>query len=263
MHAWLTCTYYTTRRTWQPWRQIAKRGSELKQRFYSCMLPLQLGMAICAQYESAYFPASCVDNQLPLRPEAESRLWFCGLQTQQLTLVVGCPTFAIWPQNYSRNNLRRLNIKKIFWGAMPPDSPSRRATCAIIAYRKPPFQDSRSATVEVQGEQKQPCFFVGKIASSSSSSILTLFLTDITMFSLMCFSSFPEKTMLLHQHRYCILSNLTMKSGAVLCARNMLGWRMLKKNSDIPTLTFWPWDPWYETPSPVPRFYHQMSRRSS
>jgi len=39
--------------------------SELKQRFFCyAMHPLQLGMSICYQYESAYFPAPCADNQL-------------------------------------------------------------------------------------------------------------------------------------------------------------------------------------------------------
>ena len=29
---------------------------------YSCIVPLQLGMAICYQYESTYFPAPYADN---------------------------------------------------------------------------------------------------------------------------------------------------------------------------------------------------------
>ena len=37
-------------------------ASELK--LIHALLPLQLGMAICYQYESAYFPMSYVDNQL-------------------------------------------------------------------------------------------------------------------------------------------------------------------------------------------------------
>ena len=38
------------------------RASELK--LIHALLPLQLGIAICYQYESAYFPAPYADNQL-------------------------------------------------------------------------------------------------------------------------------------------------------------------------------------------------------
>ena len=49
----------------------------------------------------------------PLRPEAESHLLFCGLQTQQLGL--SRPTLAISPQEYTRNNLR-LEIPNFLQG---------------------------------------------------------------------------------------------------------------------------------------------------
>ena len=40
--------------------------SEASERIkaYSCIAPLQLGMAICNLYENAYFPVLYADNQL-------------------------------------------------------------------------------------------------------------------------------------------------------------------------------------------------------
>ena len=40
--------------------------SEVSERIkaYSCIAPLQLGMAICNLYENAYFPVLYADNQL-------------------------------------------------------------------------------------------------------------------------------------------------------------------------------------------------------
>ena len=77
----------------------------------------------------------------PLQSEAKSLLWFCRLQTQQLCLVVGRPTFAISPQAYTRNNLRRSKIQKFTWGgACPTDFSSRRATHALMVYWNPLFK---------------------------------------------------------------------------------------------------------------------------
>ena len=42
-------------------------ASKFKANFYSSLLPLQLGMAICYPYESAYFPAPYADNRNDLR----------------------------------------------------------------------------------------------------------------------------------------------------------------------------------------------------
>ena len=43
-------------------KHVATIMSELK--FIHALFPLQLGIAICYQYESAYFPMPFVDNQL-------------------------------------------------------------------------------------------------------------------------------------------------------------------------------------------------------
>ena len=66
--------------------------------------------------------------------EAESRFWFCGLQTQQLGLVVGRPTFLISSQDYFRNDLRRSNIQKFSWESMPP-RPIQQAPYALFQSR--------------------------------------------------------------------------------------------------------------------------------
>ena len=55
----------------------------------------------------------------PLRPEAESRLWFCGLQTQQLliiSLVVGCPTLP-------KSTLKRISFSSSLHSLNKQDSP--------------------------------------------------------------------------------------------------------------------------------------------
>ena len=48
---------YTTRK-----KQRVKQASKLK--LIHPLLPMQLGMAVCYQYESAYFPTPYADNQL-------------------------------------------------------------------------------------------------------------------------------------------------------------------------------------------------------
>ena len=67
-----------------------------------------------------------VDNQLLCSLCGLKRSHTCGLQG----LAVSCPIFAISPQEYTRNDLRR----SVILGGMPPDHPSRHATCT------PPFK---------------------------------------------------------------------------------------------------------------------------
>ena len=101
---------YTTRSTWQPQRQWAKRESELKQRFYSCIDPTEARvgdmLSVCERFFSPRHMriTSCYAASVT---RSGVTLWFCGLQTQQLGLVVGRPTFAISPQEYTRKDFRR------------------------------------------------------------------------------------------------------------------------------------------------------------
>ena len=85
--------------------------------------------------------------------------------------------------------------------------------------------------------------------------------------SLMCFSSFLKKTMLLHQHRaggytvYCPISawRVVLYFVQETCL-NGVYWRIIQifqlshLDRETPGMRHLP---------PVPRFYHQMSRRSS
>ena len=62
---------------WVPWNpSFEELASKIRKHTTSTSLPLQLGMAICYQYESAYFPVPNADNQLfcSLWSEAESHL---------------------------------------------------------------------------------------------------------------------------------------------------------------------------------------------
>ena len=57
--------------------------------------------------------------------------YFCGLQTQQPPgLAVGRPTFAISPQEYTRNDLRGSEIQNITEGACS-QTPIAGALCAL------------------------------------------------------------------------------------------------------------------------------------
>ena len=65
-------------------------------------------LLLCSNYASIIF-----QGLQTLQPEMKSRLQFCELQTQQLGLAVGCPTFAIPPQEYTRNDLRMSEIQNL------------------------------------------------------------------------------------------------------------------------------------------------------
>ena len=67
---------------------------------------------------------------------------------QQLGLVVGRPTFCNFTPRVHQKQSQKIKNHKIFLGDMPQDPPSRRATRALIAYWNPPFEKSRSATVQ-------------------------------------------------------------------------------------------------------------------
>ena len=75
----------------------------------------------------------------PLRPEAESRLRFCGrVQTQQLGLVQSSNFLQFSPQEYTRNDLTRSKIIKIFLGGGAcPQTPLAGALPTLIAYWNP------------------------------------------------------------------------------------------------------------------------------
>ena len=70
----------------------------------------------------------------PLRPKVESRLWFCGPQTQQLGLVVARSS-NFW-QFHSKNTLETISEGLSCGGGekggMPP-APSSRCTCALYS----------------------------------------------------------------------------------------------------------------------------------
>ena len=110
-------------------------------------LPLQLGMAIYYQYESAYFPLltwiTC---------------WFAASAARN-----GVTPLILWASNTTRFSSKTSNFcnftptihqkrsqmvrnPNFFWVGMPPDPPSRLAMHALIAYWNSPFQNSRSAT---------------------------------------------------------------------------------------------------------------------
>ena len=65
---------------WVPWNpsfeELHGFENTMRKHTLPILLPPQLGMAICYQYESAYFPAPYADNQqfCSLWPEAESHL---------------------------------------------------------------------------------------------------------------------------------------------------------------------------------------------
>ena len=80
-------------------------------------------MAICYQYESAYSLAPYTDNRCFAASVAWSRVHAFGfscLLMQQLGLAVGHPTFAISPQDYTRNDLRSeiQNARSLLAGAL-------------------------------------------------------------------------------------------------------------------------------------------------
>ena len=68
-----------------------------------------------------------IANQLLCSLYGPKRSHACRLQTQQLGLAVGRPIFAISPQHYTRNELRRSEIKN-FPGGYAPD-PLARVLC--------------------------------------------------------------------------------------------------------------------------------------
>ena len=63
----------------------------------------------------------------------------------KLGLAVGRPIFAISPQDYARNDLRRSEIQN-FPGGACPQTPLEGVLRALQSHTGTPFQNSRSAT---------------------------------------------------------------------------------------------------------------------
>ena len=119
-----TCTYILPEaRGYHRDNERSKRASELN--LIHALLPLQLGMTICYQYESAYFPVPYADNQplCSLCGPKRSHAFNSALQTQQPGLAVDRPTFAISPQEYTKNDLRRSEIQIFPGGGRAPRPP--------------------------------------------------------------------------------------------------------------------------------------------
>ena len=92
-----------------------ERASELK--LIHALLPLQLGMLICYQYESAFFPRLTRKTSCFAVSAARSGVTpFCGLQTQQPGLAVGRPSFAT-------ETISEGQKSKIFMGGHAPRPP--------------------------------------------------------------------------------------------------------------------------------------------
>ena len=104
------------------------------------LLPLQLGMAISYQCESAYFRAPCTDNKLLCDPKRNHLIMPASNTTTRFSSI-GRPSFAIFPQVY---NLR--GWIQHFLGKHATRPLSKRATHVLFAYWNPSFQNSRSAT---------------------------------------------------------------------------------------------------------------------
>jgi len=84
------------------------------------MLSLQLGTAICYQYVGAYFPATYANNRCSLcGPKRSHAFNSASFKHNKLGLAVGRSIFAISPQDYARNDLRRSEIQNFPWGACP------------------------------------------------------------------------------------------------------------------------------------------------
>ena len=73
----------------------------VKWKFYSWIAP----SAICYLYESAYFLIPYTDNQLLHSLCGPSGVTLLILRASNTTTRF-CPTFTIWPQDYTRNNLK-------------------------------------------------------------------------------------------------------------------------------------------------------------
>jgi len=112
---------------------IIETMSKLNKGFIHSLLPLQLGMAICYQYESAYFPAPNADNQL-----------LCNNTITRFSSRSS--NFCNFTPRIHQKRSQKVKNYKIFLGGMPPDPSIKRATRALIAYWNPPFKNSRSAT---------------------------------------------------------------------------------------------------------------------
>ena len=107
-------------------------------------------MAICYQYESTYFLAPYVDNQLLCS--------LCGPRRSGVTPLIlwasnTTTRFSSRPSNFCnftprihQKQFQKVRNPKFFLGGHAPRPPSRHPTCALIAYWNPPFQNSRSAT---------------------------------------------------------------------------------------------------------------------
>ena len=120
------------------------------QRFYSCIAPsAAIGMGICYQYESANFSAPYADNQLlcSLCGLKQSHPYNNILRASNTTTRFSTRSIVQLLQYFiPRLHQKRSQKVRNLPGGMPPDSPNRHATCILIAYWNPLFQNSRSAT---------------------------------------------------------------------------------------------------------------------
>ena len=104
----------------------------IKAKVYSCIAPSAARDGDMLSVRECLFSHALRGLPAAMQPlwlEAESCLWFCELQTR---LVVGRSTFAIAPQEYTRNDLRRSKKHKNFPGGGGACTPLR-------ALLEPPF----------------------------------------------------------------------------------------------------------------------------
>ena len=100
-------------------RLVATIETMSKLRLIHALLPLHLGMAICYQYESAYFPAPYVDNQLLCS--------FCGpkwvtpliLRASNTTTRFSSRLFNFCNINPTNTPKKDFRKSEIFLGAYP------------------------------------------------------------------------------------------------------------------------------------------------
>ena len=103
--------------------------SELK--LMHALLPLQLAMVICNQYENAYFPMLYADNHLLCS--------LCGLKQSHAFNSASTTTrfssmsssFCNFTPRIHQKQSQRARHPKFSWGSMPPDPPGR-PTRAIL-----------------------------------------------------------------------------------------------------------------------------------
>ena len=109
---------YTMRSTWQPSRQWVKRVSKLN--LIHALLPLQLGMAICYQFESAYFPAPRITSYFPASA-ARSGVTPLILRASNTTMRFSSRSsnFRNFTPRIHQKRSQKVRNPKFSWGGMP------------------------------------------------------------------------------------------------------------------------------------------------